>query len=62
MTEVDVQELVTAFRTFTKHPSYRSALHVSSLVCKPCHVLCKAMRDICFYTTVINKTGRTSSA
>ncbi|KAJ9580541.1 hypothetical protein L9F63_024281 [Diploptera punctata] len=27
MTEVDVQELVMAFRTFTRHPSYRSALH-----------------------------------
>ncbi|XP_023726645.1 ubiquitin-like protein 7 isoform X2 [Cryptotermes secundus] len=27
MTEADVQELVMAFRTFTRHPSYRSALH-----------------------------------
>ncbi|XP_021922088.1 ubiquitin-like protein 7 isoform X2 [Zootermopsis nevadensis] len=27
VTEVGVQELVMAFRTFTRHPSYRSALH-----------------------------------
>jgi len=27
MTEAEVQELVMAFRTFTRHPSYRSALH-----------------------------------
>ncbi|PSN33669.1 hypothetical protein C0J52_21787 [Blattella germanica] len=28
MTEADVQELVMAFRTFTRHPNYRSALHI----------------------------------
>ncbi|XP_067010192.1 ubiquitin-like protein 7 [Anabrus simplex] len=27
MSEGDIQELVLAFRTFTRHPSYRSALH-----------------------------------
>jgi uncharacterized membrane protein len=32
MTEAEVQELVMAFRTFTRHPGYRSALHVSWLI------------------------------
>ena len=32
MTEAEVQELVMAFRTFARHPSYRSALHVSWLI------------------------------
>ncbi|KAK7866613.1 hypothetical protein R5R35_010444 [Gryllus longicercus] len=27
MSETDIQDLVLAFRTFTRHPSYRSALH-----------------------------------